>query len=795
MIVVMGFCAYVIFDSLSSAQKDADITNALGRQRMLSQAMGKAALGNAMAKSRKQNIVQRVKSLDHYITQMRGTYTKQVIGPAKENGLAISMDPESEGHPAIPFPATLTRMVNAKFGAGRDFTIDIISPDPVNPDKGLITDFDKEAYEFLTKKSKSVFTRTFELDDKLYIRLYTADKATVQVCADCHMALKGGKRFAIGDILGIRKYNLLFSADISRGRNELNASLTEFDHAKQIFKDTLKAMRKGGEYPADMGFKKSVSVNAINNETIQDNLEEVDRVFNKFLAAVDNLLTSEVNSPRYRDAQQEIVSLSNELRDKSNKIVDLYNRLANENQKRIKSIVIVFVILILAALISIAYFFSTSVVKPVRKISGVMGEVAKGNFMQENLPVVSEDEIGVLSDTYNTMLGTMRQIVNQAKDIADGDLSKTYELKGELSVAFGKMTNELRDKQNADIEFKEMATERESQAEDLKNKVDAILECVSAAAKGDLSKHIDVKGESAIGQMGEGLEMFFDNLSTNMKGIANMANDLAFSAKEISSSVQDQASVSAEQSASVTEISSTVEELSASSNQVAENADSVARISADSLHDSERGMKAIGSLKLKMDEISEDNQGGMKEIVELGRKSNEIGKVMEIINNIADQTKLIAFNAAIEASSAGEAGKRFGVVAVEIRQLADNVMDSTGEIQSKIDEIQQAINRLVINSEQGSNRIKEGNMLAGQTIEELERLVDRAKSAADAASQISLSTKQQKTGTEQVLSALKEIVNGTRQSSSAIKQTSNVTHKLSEMSERLNELVSRFKLD
>jgi methyl-accepting chemotaxis protein len=794
MIVVMGICAYVIFDSLSSAQKDADITNALGRQRMLSQAMGKAALGNAMAKSRKQNIVQRVKSLDHYITQMRGTYTKQVIGPAKENGLAISMDPESEGHPAIPFPATLTRMVNAKFGAGRDFTIDIISPDPVNPDKGLITDFDKEAYEFLAKKSKSVFTRTFEMDDKLYIRLYTADKATVQVCADCHIALKG-KPFAIGDILGIRKYNLLFSADIARGKEELTASLTEFDHAKQIFKGTLNAMRKGGEYPADMGFKESIFVNPINNEIIQDNLAEVDKVFTKFLGSVDNLLTSVVDSPKYRDSQQEILGLSNELRDKSNKIVDLYNRLANENQKRIKSIVIVFVILILAALISIAYFFSTSVVKPVRKISGVMGEVAKGNFMQENLPVASEDEIGILSETYNTMLGTMQQIVDQAKDIAAGDLSKTYELKGELSVAFGKMTYELRDKQNADIEFKEMATERESQAEDLKNKVDAILECVSAAAKGDLSKHIEVKGESAIGQMGEGLEMFFDNLSVNMKGIANMANDLALSAKEISSSVQDQASVSAEQSASVTEISSTVEELSASSNQVAENADSVARISADSLHDSERGMKAIGSLKLKMDEISEDNQGGMKEIVDLGRKSNEIGKVMEIINNIADQTKLIAFNAAIEASSAGEAGKRFGVVAVEIRQLADNVMDSTGEIQSKIDEIQQAINRLVINSEQGSNRIKEGNMLAGQTIEELERLVDRAKSAADAASQISLSTKQQKTGTEQVLSALKEIVNGTRQSSSAIKQTSNVTHKLSEMSERLNELVSRFKLD
>ena len=221
----------------------------------------------------------------------------------------------------------------------------------------------------------------------------------------------------------------------------------------------------------------------------------------------------------------------------------------------------------------------------------------------------------------------------------------------------------------------------------------------------------------------------------------------------------------------------------------------MAKISTSALHDSERGMEAIGSLKGKMDDISSDNQVSFKEIVDLGRKSKEIGKVMEIINNIADQTKLIAFNAAIEASSAGEAGKRFSVVAVEIRQLADNVMESTSEIEGKIDEIQQAINRLVINSENGSNRIKEGTDLAAQTIAELERLVEGAKSTADAASQISRSPNQQKTATDQVLSALKEIVNGSRQSSTAIKHTSAVTTKLSEMSSNLKQLVSRFKID
>ncbi|MBI4389472.1 MAG: methyl-accepting chemotaxis protein, partial [Nitrospinae bacterium] len=281
----------------------------------------------------------------------------------------------------------------------------------------------------------------------------------------------------------------------------------------------------------------------------------------------------------------------------------------------------------------------------------------------------------------------------------------------------------------------------------------------------------------------------------SLGAILKASDTLSRSANEISSAVQDQASVSAQQSSSVSEISSTVEELSQSSSQVAGNANHVAEFSANALRESERGVETLETLKAKMDEITDDNHAGIKEIVDLGKKSNEIGKVKEIINNIADQTKLIAFNAAIEASSAGEAGKRFGVVAVEIRRLADNVMESTGEIQGKIDEIQQAINRLVITSEKGSKRIQEGTQLTAQTIDELEKLVEGAKATADAAAQISLSTRQQKTATDQVLLALKEIVKGSRQSSSAIKQTSAVTAKLSEMSNELKVMLGKFKVE
>lgn len=234
MILVVVSAGIVIFTSLNKAKEDADITNALGRQRMLSQAMGKSALGNAMAKSRKRTIEQNVESLNHYITKMRAIYTKRVIGPAKRSKLGISMDPAKEPHPAVPFPATFTRFVNEQFGEGQVFQIDIINEDPVNPQKTLKTELDQEAYGFLKGAPDKIFTRVYEKDAKMYIGLYTSDRATIQACVNCHIALKG-KQFKVGDMLGIRKFNLMFSEDVALGRSELEPEYGRVPARKEYF--------------------------------------------------------------------------------------------------------------------------------------------------------------------------------------------------------------------------------------------------------------------------------------------------------------------------------------------------------------------------------------------------------------------------------------------------------------------------------------------------------------------------------------------------------------------------------
>ncbi|MBF0328851.1 MAG: hypothetical protein HQL10_06810 [Nitrospirae bacterium] len=274
-----------------------------------------------------------------------------------------------------------------------------------------------------------------------------------------------------------------------------------------------------------------------------------------------------------------------------------------------------------------------------------------------------------------------------------------------------------------------------------------------------------------------------------IKRISDIISVTSRRADEITHSIEEQSNTASQLSAAVAEITSTMEELSASSTQIAEHSKSVVDIANKTWEDTKKGAKAVEGVIMKMSEISNDNEENIKEIVDLGKKSKEITKVMEIINTIADQTKLIAFNAALEAASAGESGKRFGVVAVEIRRLADSVMDSTEEIATKVNEIQEAINRLVMNSEKGSKGIQDGMSMSAETASLLIDIVEAAQETTTSAKQISLSTQQQKTASNQVVVALREIVAGTGQTSNSTSRIIAISREMSMLAEEMKRLL------
>jgi len=324
------------------------------------------------------------------------------------------------------------------------------------------------------------------------------------------------------------------------------------------------------------------------------------------------------------------------------------------------------------------------------------------------------------------------------------------------------------------------------------------VESISRIMKGfnnDLTIQVPVLTSDEVGELAAWINQLIASLKQNMRMVGQVTAALHSHAATISGAISQQTSFAAELSSSVAEMTSTMEELSASAGQIAQHSQGVVERADKTLLDTRHGAGEVENLTIKINNINREMQVNLSEIVELGRKSKDINKIMEIINNIANQTKLIAFNAALEASSAGEAGKRFGVVAVEIRRLADNVVESTSEIEGKITEILDAVNRLVMSSEKTSVMMQSGQDTASQTSAMLMSMVEGVEEATDSARQISLSTQQQQIASSQVLLAIREIDQGVRQSTDTSRSSNQVAEELAVLSDKLKAMVSAFKTD
>lgn len=293
----------------------------------------------------------------------------------------------------------------------------------------------------------------------------------------------------------------------------------------------------------------------------------------------------------------------------------------------------------------------------------------------------------------------------------------------------------------------------------------------------------------------KGVQVSSEKISTNAQNLATTAGLVNRSENLQDETDQSMVEAVEQMSSSVAEITSTMEELSASSTQIADYSHVVVDVANQTLDSSKKGADAMQNLQTSMVNIDQDSSVSLQEILQLGNQSKAISKVMDLINNLADQTKLIAFNAALEASSAGESGKRFSVVASEIRHLADKVTDSTFEIEEHIQAIQDSISRLVITSEKGATLIKKGMQLSSETMHELNLLVNAASKTSDAAKQISLSTQQQKTASSHVVTALHGITSSTSLNAQSVRTISNISKEMLEVSKHLHELVNEFHIE
>ena len=306
---------------------------------------------------------------------------------------------------------------------------------------------------------------------------------------------------------------------------------------------------------------------------------------------------------------------------------------------------------------------------------------------------------------------------------------------------------------------------------------------VLAAARDQFSLRVNMAGD--VGDMQAEILRLFGDVTGMLNQAKAVNSDLRSLTAQVLAATEQQASGAAQQAAAVTETSATVEELAQTSKQIADNSQTVAAIAERTLASAEEGMQAVADTATGIEEIRDSTQASSDRILQLGERSQEIGRVLIIIDDIAEQTKILALNAAIEAARAGEAGKGFAVVAEEIRKLADSVTESTSEIGRVVREIQTSSSALVMSTEKAQKKVEEGKMLAHRTADSLDKIVQQVEETTDSAKQISIATQQQRTASDQVVVSMREMAQVSRQAAEVSRQIQAAISELNRLADTL----------
>jgi len=273
------------------------------------------------------------------------------------------------------------------------------------------------------------------------------------------------------------------------------------------------------------------------------------------------------------------------------------------------------------------------------------------------------------------------------------------------------------------------------------------------------------------------------------KQIGGTVQHVQSSSAELQTSANQQASGAKETATAMNEITTTVSELLVTSRQIAGSAQQVAHIAEETLKAAQAGDQAVLQSQAAIEGIRRQVDTVVSHMLNLGKKSQQIGGVLDIINELAEQTNILSINATIEAAGAGEQGKRFAVVGEEIRKLADRVSGSTKESRALVEEIRAAVNTTILATEAGSKAVDTGLLRFEELTRGFKQIAGMVDTATQAAREIGLSTKQQMTAVEQVNSAISSAAQVTRETEASSAQTLQTATQLAQLSRSLSGLV------
>ena len=437
-------------------------------------------------------------------------------------------------------------------------------------------------------------------------------------------------------------------------------------------------------------------------------------------------------------------------------------------RSQIRNIVIIGIVLALiisVLTISLIYFI---ILEPIKKLNTAAMQIAKGEF-DFSVEIKNKDEIGELGKTFNTM-------INQIKINNTAIKNQNIELENTLEI--------IRQTQQETVEQKRYITD----------KVSNLLIEMEKFSNGDLTIGLDIDNDDIIGKLYVGLNKAIYNVKSMIVKVRESIDETSNLSSEISTSIEEMATGTNQQNMQLTEVANAVDEMTTTIMSNSKNATLAAEAAKIAGRKAKDGGKAVNETITGMERISKVVEKSSDSIKILGTSSKEIGDIVQVIDDIADQTNLLALNAAIEAARAGEQGKGFAVVADEVRRLAEKTTNATKKITDMIIHIQNDTELVIKSMTEGKTEVMSGKDLAYKSGKILEEIILEAEKVNDIINQVAAANEQHSTVVEEISQNVKSISTVSQENTSGINEIAKSAANLNNLTKNLERLSKKFKI-
>jgi methyl-accepting chemotaxis protein len=416
-------------------------------------------------------------------------------------------------------------------------------------------------------------------------------------------------------------------------------------------------------------------------------------------------------------------------------------------------------------IILIGLYAVRRIVSPIKRLEEAANRVASGSI-DVSLEIEMDDEIGRLTKSFNIMVNNIRSARTELLNEKAGIQQKVDDAVG--TIAAEKLY--------------------------LTRSVDTMLVSMNKFKDGDLTVRLIPEKDDEIGRLFTGFNRAIENFKTMLNRLAEAVSATSSASTQISSSTEEMAAGASEQTQRTDDIASAVDEMVKTIISNTRGVSDASAIAKNAGEKAKEGGKVVALTIEGMNKVSEVVNHSADTIEELGKSSDEIGAIIQVIEEIADQTNLLALNAAIEAARAGEQGRGFAVVADEVKKLAERTTKATKEIAVMIKQIQANTTGAVKSIKDGTKQVEAGRDLAVKAGSVLNEIINEADKVVDIINQVAAASEEQSSAAENISQNIESITNISHENAIGTQQIAQAAEDLNQLTEKLQVLINQFKV-